>query len=55
MYSGHGHLCVCLSVCPSPHSDTTAHTWMQLGGMVGVPSSCAALGRFAIGAWVLLL
>jgi len=24
-------------------------------GMVGVPSSCALLGEFAIGAWVLLL
>jgi len=24
MYSGHARLCVCLSVCPSPHSHTTA-------------------------------
>jgi len=30
MYSCHGRLCVsvCLSVCPSPHSHTTARTWM---------------------------
>jgi len=56
MYIGHGHLCVCLSVClPSPHSHTTAHTWMELGGIVGVPSNCALLGGFAIGAWVSLL
>ena len=25
MYSGHDRLCVCLSVCPSPHSHTTVH------------------------------
>jgi len=28
MYSGDGRLCVCLSVCPSPHSHTTARTRM---------------------------
>jgi len=28
MYIGHGRLCVCLSVCPSPHSYTTAQTPM---------------------------
>jgi len=28
MYSGHGRLCVCVSVCPSPHSHTTARTRM---------------------------
>ena len=33
MYIGHARLCV----CPSPHTHTTAHTRMQLGGMVGVP------------------
>ena len=26
VYIGYGHLCVCLSVCPSPHSHTTART-----------------------------
>jgi len=25
---------MCLSVCPSLHSHTTAQTWMQLGGMI---------------------
>jgi len=28
MYIGHGRLSVCLSVCPSPHSNTTARTQM---------------------------
>jgi len=28
MYNGHGRLCVCLSLCPSPHSHTTAPTRM---------------------------
>ena len=28
MYSGHGRLCVCLCVCRSPHSRTTAQTRM---------------------------
>jgi len=55
MYSGHGRLCLCLclTVCPSPHSYTAAWTQMELGVMVGVPSSCALLGGFAIGAWLL--
>jgi len=53
MYSSHGHLY--LSVCPSLHSHTTAWTWMYVVEMVGVPSSCALLGRFAIDAWVSLL
>ena len=48
MYIGHGSLCVCLSVCPSPHSHTTA--WNQ-----GVLSSCILLGGFAIGARISLL
>jgi len=28
MYFGHTRLCVCVSVCPSPHSHTTARTQM---------------------------
>ena len=28
MYSCHGRLCVCVSVCPLPHSHTTARTRM---------------------------
>jgi len=55
MYSGHRHLCACLSVHPLPHSHTTALSWIQLGRMVGVLSSCALLGGFAIGARVSLL
>jgi len=51
MYIAHTRLCV----CPSPHSHTTAWTKMWLGGMVVVPSSHALLGRFAIGAQLLLL
>jgi len=43
-----------LCVCPSPHSHTTAQTRMQNLG-VGVPSSCALLGIFAITAQVSLL
>ena len=58
MYISHGRLCVCVSVrdlvclsaCLSLHSRTTA-----LEGMVGMPSTCALLDRFAIGAWVSLL
>jgi len=54
--SGHGRLYVCLSVGLSfaafPHYYTDPGvTW----GMVGVPSSCALLGGFAIGASVALL
>jgi len=47
MYSGHARLSVCLSV----------HSRMPtlLHGMVGVPSSCALLDGFAIGARVTLL
>jgi len=56
MYISHGRLCVCVSVCLSlaafPHYCMDPDvTW----GMVGVPSSCALLGRFAIGARVSLL
>ena len=45
-------------VCPSLHSHTTARTPDRIklhGGMVGVPSRCALLDRFAIGARVSLL
>ena len=34
MYIGHDRLCVCVSVCPSPHSHTTARTRMSPVGMV---------------------
>ena len=45
-------LCVCLSLAAFPHYCTDAGVnW----AMVGMPSSWALLGRFAIGAWVLLL
>jgi len=53
MYIGHAHLYVCrlsLAACPRYDMDPDV-TWE----VVGVPSSCAALGRFAIGARVLLL
>jgi len=52
MYIGHGCLCVCLSLAACPHYCTDPGvSW----GMVWLPSSCALLGRFAIGARVLLL
>jgi len=45
-------MCVCLSLATCPHYGMDPDvTWE----VVGVPSSCAALGRFAIGARVLLL
>jgi len=31
VYSGHGHLCECVSVCLSPHVHTTARTRCNLG------------------------
>ena len=31
MYSGHGRLCVCVYVCPSPHSHTTSRPGCNLG------------------------
>ena len=46
MYTGHGRLYVCLSVCLSvPHRiPTLLHgPACNLGGIVGVPSSCALL------------
>jgi len=45
MYTG-----VCLCGCPRPHAHTTALT--RIGGMVGLPPSCALLGVFAIHARV---
>jgi len=54
MYRGHVPS-VCLYLCASPHSHTTARTRMQLGGMVGVPPSCALLGECEICALVSLL
>jgi len=46
---------LCLSVCPLPHSHTTAQTLMQVGGNDRGAPSGALLGRFAIGAQILLL
>ena len=52
MYIGHDRLCVCLTLAAFPRYCTDPDvTW----GMVGVPSSCALLGGFAIGAQVTLL
>jgi len=60
MHIGHGRLCVCLSVClpvcPSlaafSHYCTDPDVTL---GMVGVLSSCALLGGFAIGVRISLL
>jgi len=52
MYSGHARLSVHGRML-SAH--TTARARVYLGGMVGVPPSCALLGGFAIGARVALL
>jgi len=53
MYSGHGRLCVCLSLAVFPHYCTDPDvTW----GMAGVPYSCALLlGGLGIGARVSFL
>ena len=53
MYTGHGRLCVCLSLAVCPHDCTDPDvSW----GMVrGVLYSCALLGGFAIGAPVSLV
>ena len=48
-------VCVSVCLCPLPHAHTTARTRIQLGGVVGVPPSCALLGGFAIRARVSLL
>ena len=53
MYCGHARLCVCLSVCVSVHGriPTLLHgPGCNLGEWSGMPSSCALLGGFAIGA-----
>ena len=62
MYIGHARpclcLCVCLSVCLSVprRIPTLLHRrGCNLGGMVGMPPSCALLGGFAVGARVSLL
>ena len=50
MYSGHDRLCVCLSLAAFPHYCTDPDvTW---GNGRDVPSNCALLGGFAIGARV---
>jgi len=47
MYSGHGRLCVCVSLAAFPHYCTDPDViWRE---WQGVPSSCALLGGFAIG------
>jgi len=52
MYIGRGHLCVCLSLAAfPPYCMDPGISW----GMVAVPSSCAVLSIFAIGARVSLL
>jgi len=51
IYSGHGHLCVCLSVCLSVPRRIPAllhGPGCNLGEWPGVPSRCALLGSFAI-------
>ena len=50
MYIGHGRLCPSLTAFPHYCTDPNI-TW----GMVGVPSSCALLGGFAICARISLL
>jgi len=52
MYIGHARLCACLS---SLHAYIYCIEQDVTWGMVGVPPSCALLGRFAIGARVSLL
>jgi len=54
MYIGHGRLCVCQSV--SRRIPTLLRgAGCNLAEWYEVPSSCAVLGGFAIGAWVSLL
>jgi len=59
MYSGHGRLCVCVSLCLSLAA--FSHILHEPGckllefGIIGVPSTCALLGGFAIGGRVSLL
>jgi len=54
-YIGHGRLrvcLVCLSLVAFPHHCTDPDVTR---GMIGVPSSCALFGRFALGARISLL
>ena len=56
--SGHGRLCVSVCLCICLSLTAFPHYCMDpevIGEMVGVPSSCALLGGFAIGARVSLL
>jgi len=54
MYCGQARLCVCLSV--RGHMPTLLHgPGCKLGEWLGMPSSCALLGGFQIGARVALL
>ena len=51
-------MCVCLSVCLSVHSHMPMllhRPRCNLGEWLGMPPSCALLGRFAVGARVALL
>jgi len=59
-HSGHAHLCVCVCVCVCRSVHCRIPTLLQgsrcnLGNGRGVPHSCALLGGFTIGVWVLLL
>jgi len=54
MYIGHGRLCVYVSV-PRRIPTLLFGPGCKLGGMVGVPSSCALLGGIGIGARASLL
>ena len=59
MYTGHGRLCVCLCVCVCVCLSIAAFPYYCTDPDVSwgnrVPSSCALLGGFAVGAWVSLL
>jgi len=55
MYIGHSHLCVSVCLSVSHRIPTLLHGPGCKWGMVGDASSCAPLGRFAIGARVSLL
>jgi len=58
MYSGYGRLSACLSVClfvPRRVPTLLHRPGRNLGEWLGVPSSCALLGGFAIGVRVSLL
>jgi len=55
LVTGHARLCVCLPVAIFPHYCTDPGVTWRDGRTVGVPPSCALLGRFAICARVSLL